>query len=156
MINGPGWARDANLLYVEWCTGEQELYNMTIDPHQVTNIVESTDLTIVNSLSHLVAHLGKCSGHSCYVLEEYFVGGEQSLISRRLTSREEIQKSVRDRLPCHNPPNMSACDLATGRKLFAIDLPVPEPFQFGFPFSDGEEVPTELMNVWRQHEHYFY
>ena len=93
MINGPGWARDANLLYVEWCTGEQELYNMTIDPHQVTNIVESTDLTIVNSLSHLVAHLGKCSGHSCYVLEEYFVGGEQSLISRRLT---KVDKSGGD------------------------------------------------------------
>ena len=156
VINGPGWARDANLLYVEWCTGEQELYNMTIDPHQVTNIVESTDLTVVNSLSHLVAHLGKCSGHSCYVLEEYFVGGEQSIISRRLGSHEEIQRSIRDLLPCHNPPNMSAYDVATGRKLFAIDLPVPEPFQFGFPFSDEDEVPTEVINVWRQYEHYFH
>ena len=42
VINGPKdipGATNANLLYVKWCTGEQELYNMTNDPDQVHNLV---------------------------------------------------------------------------------------------------------------------
>ena len=156
VINGPGFARNTNLLYVEWCTGEQELYNMTVDPHQVSNIMAKADLNTLNRLSHLVADLGKCRGRGCYDLERIHLEEDYSLFGRRLRSREEIRRAIRGRLPCHNPPNMSADDMVVGRKPFAVGLPVPEPFQFGFPFSDGDEVPADIMDLWRRYEHYFH
>ena len=155
LINGPGWAIDLNLLYVEWCTGEQELYNMTDDPHQMNNIVASFDLWKVSRLSHIVAHLGSCRGRSCHDLEADHFSEEYS-IDRRLKTREEMKKTIRDRLPCHYPTNMSEFDFAVGRKRFAVDLSVPEPFQFGFPFSDGDEVSPAMMALWKQYEHYFH
>ena len=89
VVNGPGWAIDANLLYVEWCTSEQELYNMTVDPHQARNIVESTDLGLVNNLSHLLAGLGECKGSSCYRLDPDSFGGKHVSAGRKLTNRED-------------------------------------------------------------------
>ena len=33
VINGSDWAENANWLYVEWCTGEKELYNSGVNLH---------------------------------------------------------------------------------------------------------------------------
>ena len=156
VVNGPGCAIDANLLYVEWCTGEQELYNMTVDPHQVSNIVESTDLELINNLSRLLAGLGDCEGSSCYEFAPDRLEGDYKSVYRQLRSREDIKVAIRERLPCHNPPNMSAYDVSVGRKLFAANLPVPEPFHFGFPYSDDEEVPRDMLELWKEYEDYFY
>ena len=41
VINGSDWAENANWLYVEWCTGEKELYNSGVDLHQVYNQIDS-------------------------------------------------------------------------------------------------------------------
>ena len=51
---------------------------------------------------------------------------------------------------------MSSADTSLGRKQFAVGLHVPEPFTFGFPYSDGDAVSDDLMEIWRAYEHYFY
>ena len=129
---------------------------MTVDPHQARNIVESTDLGLVNNLSHLLAGLGERKGSSCYRLDPDSFGEEHVSAGRKLTNREDIKDAIRDRLPCHNPPNMIAIDLALGRKFFAANLPEPELFHFGFPYSDGDEVPQDMLDLWEEHEHSFY
>mmetsp|Transcript_10199 Transcript_10199/g.21875 ORF Transcript_10199/g.21875 Transcript_10199/m.21875 type:complete len:673 (-) Transcript_10199:873-2891(-) len=185
VIHGPSdWASEANLLYVEWCTGEQELYNMTVDPHQIHNLAVATDytstkpenkfkavadpngiLTLLDRLSRLVTVLGDCKGSECYEL-----GGEHlnSLIddnvnanssTKRALTMESMQSSIRNRIPCHNPFNMTTNlgnNINLRRKSFAYDMPVPEPFVHGFPFSDGDNVDEGLLQIWNKYEHYFH
>lgn len=185
VIRGPAnWASEANLLYVEWCTGEQELYNMAADPHQIHNLAVATDdtgtkpenksmaavdtneiLPLLDRLSRLVTVLGDCKGSECYEL-----GGEHlySLTddkvndkssTKRILTMESMQSSIRSRIPCHNPINMttgSGNNINLRRKSFAYDMPVPEPFVHGFPFSDGDNVDEELLQIWNEYEHYFH
>jgi hypothetical protein len=34
-----------------------------------------------------------------------------------------------------------------------MDLPVPDPFASGFPFSDGDIIPDDLLKIWwEEHE----
>ena len=177
VVNGPSdWNNGADLLYVEWCTGEQELYNMTADPHQARNLVDPAFLETITSFDHdnifpllhklnkVLSKLGDCVGSECYQLEDDHF--EQSLIdeqistsnSRRtlLSTIEHMKSSIRNRIPCHNPPNMTASNINQRRKFFAYDLPVPYPFQNGFPFSDGTDVDEDLLKTWNDYEHYFH
>mmetsp|Transcript_5435 Transcript_5435/g.11837 ORF Transcript_5435/g.11837 Transcript_5435/m.11837 type:complete len:618 (-) Transcript_5435:645-2498(-) len=156
IVNGPGWAKGADLLYVEWCTGEQELYNMTVDRHQVDNIVGRTNLILLYRMSRLLARLGDCKGFGCYDLDMFSASKEAVAPGRELMTLDAMKASIRNRIPCHNPPNMTSGDTSLGRKQFAVGLHVPEPFAFGFPYSDGDAVSDELMEVWRKYEHYFY
>lgn len=186
VINGPeGWASEANLLYVEWCTGEQELYNMTVDPHQVNNMMSAADdaslvepggiLPLLHELSKLLAVLGDCKGPECYELP---VGGDHDHDSameeeedddddahdvsatKQDPTLESMQSAIRSRIPCHNPVNTTSSDsryaVNLRRKPFAYDLPIPEPFEFGFPFSDGDDIGEQLSEIWNEYEHYFY
>mmetsp|Transcript_12306 Transcript_12306/g.22064 ORF Transcript_12306/g.22064 Transcript_12306/m.22064 type:complete len:631 (-) Transcript_12306:36-1928(-) len=168
VVNGPSdWAGQADWLYVEWCTGEQEFYNMTSDPYQtrnlaVSSVVDSDDnlLRLLHRLSRLLGNLGNCRGSECHEMnqsfelpmDEYFVSSEH----RMLHSLDELQASIRNKFPCFNPPNMTKVDINLGRKSFAVDLHVPEPFAFGFPFSDEEYVPESLLQVWEEYRHYFH
>ena len=154
---------------------------MTVDPHQVHNLavpavtvtagIESVttfdpdkNLPLLNKLSRLLATLGDCEGSECYE-----IGGEhlESLIDdndeisskRRTLTLEFMQESIRNRIPCHNPPNMTTgpgININQRRKQFAYDLPVPEPFTYGFPFSDGDNVGEDLLQIWTEYEHYFH
>mmetsp|Transcript_5982 Transcript_5982/g.12525 ORF Transcript_5982/g.12525 Transcript_5982/m.12525 type:complete len:634 (+) Transcript_5982:81-1982(+) len=166
VIDGPSdWASEANLLYVEWCTGEQELYNMTVDPHQVHNLVtHGIELPLLLKLSRLLATLGDCAGAECYE-----IGGEHRIwlvddydeISRksRTLTLESIQDTIRNRISCHNPPNMAmgpGININQRRKAFAYGLFVPAPFTHGFPFSDGDNVGDDLLKIWDEYEHYFH
>lgn len=184
VINGPSEEGfDANLLYVEWCTGEQELYNMTVDPHQVENLLvrsfaatpsnqsaTSSDpgklLPLLHRLSLLVARLGDCKGSGCYEFEGNHLESA-SIDSSHHDGKEVngtdflefIQSSIRNRIPCHNPPNMTTApgiNTNQRRKPFAYDLHIPEPFTFGFPFSDGDNVGEDLLRIWAAYEHYFH
>ena len=47
VINGSDWAENANWLYVEWCTGEKELYHTQVDLYQVYNQIDS--IYIINT-----------------------------------------------------------------------------------------------------------
>lgn len=170
VIDGPSeTASLANLLYVEWCTGEQELYNMTVDPHQIYNLVSPIGsemhgnisetisnhndiLPLVHRLSKLLAKLGDCVGSECYDLanEDFELSLDQGYSStvKRALSFESMQSFIKNRIPCHDPVNIQT-PIVDGR-------PIPAPFTFGFPFSDEEQVGEDLLQIWETVEHYFF
>lgn len=53
--------------YVEYSTGERELYDLTADPHQLQNSVQSADPALVRSLADRLHQLARCSGAACQV-----------------------------------------------------------------------------------------
>ena len=142
---------------------------MTVDPHQIYNLASSADamahgnksktssnrddiLHLLQSLSKLLAKLGDCIGSECYDLssEQFELTFDQifSTDVKRTLSLESMQSSIKNRIPCHNPTNI--------RKPFANGRPIPEPFTYGFPFSDEEDVGEHLLQIWEAFEHYFY
>ena len=91
------------------------------------------------------------------------------------SSFESIQDRIRERIPCYNPPsfhdtaaaaaaaaaavdnnNRLHSDQNIGRKLYAYNRYVPEPFTDGFPFSDGDDVGEDLLKIWSEYEHYLH
>lgn len=185
IVNGPGWATGANWLYVEWCTGEQEFYNLTEDPHQVYNLAshsrttkaskttitkEAVDSRLLYRLSRLLAWMGDCQGVGCHSLgneawssfkEDGIDGVEGSMGEWETSMLTPLRKTMRNRIQCFNPPNWTAMKdspaiMELGRKPYSVGLPVPEPFVFGFPFSDGDVVPDELIALWEETYQYYF
>jgi hypothetical protein len=176
IINGPSrWARNSNWLYVEWCTGEIEFYNVTNDPHQTKNLAVSTTfvsnddgrdlLCLFRRLNRILSKLGVCNGGECHEhldhplddpAYEIFRATNVSRNYGRRHLMDDLQTSIRNRIPCYNPSNMTKTDRNFGRKPFAYDLYVSEPFEFGFPFSDEEQVPESLLVTWEDYRHYFH
>jgi arylsulfatase A-like enzyme len=68
----PGWrgVRTRSHLYVEYATGEQELYDMRTDQYQLENLAGAADPALLAALSRLTAALGSCSGTECHRLED--------------------------------------------------------------------------------------
>ena len=60
-------ANDA--LYVEYDTGERELYNLRKDPYQLTNIAQGADKTQLRAFSRQLDALSSCAGPSCQTAE---------------------------------------------------------------------------------------
>ena len=145
VINGSDWAENANWLYAEWCTGEKEFYDSGVDPHQIYNLINTTDPKLLSQLSTLVSKLGDCVAEDCYNIDFKSIALEAQDMS---VSRKS------DRLKCFNPPDLPGVPLR--RRPWAYDLPVPEPFVNGFPFADSDQVPEEVMEVWEQYKTYFY
>ncbi|UPL03167.1 hypothetical protein LCI18_014101 [Fusarium solani-melongenae] len=55
-------------LYVMWCTGEAELYDLVNDPYEMTNLINSTSKRIKqtrNRLNALVLYMKSCGEDSC-------------------------------------------------------------------------------------------
>ncbi|KAF4452188.1 arylsulfatase precursor [Fusarium austroafricanum] len=55
-------------LYIMWCTGESELYDIIDDPYKMTNLINSTDKRIQqtrNRLNALVLYMKSCGVDSC-------------------------------------------------------------------------------------------
>jgi hypothetical protein len=212
IINGPfeDWSVNSNWLYVEWCTGEIEFYNVTNDPHQTKNLavsslvagskgdVEDGDdvdlIPLFRRLSHLLSKLGTCSGVECHQFHQRDHTWEQKFLVHESKQNRtgvqlllhELQALIRtnNRLRCYNPYNVATTTSTTattntttttttttqrrrennnnfmknknlGRKPFAYDLFVPEPFEHGFIFSDEEEISETLLDVWEKYRHYF-
>jgi arylsulfatase A-like enzyme len=57
-------------VYVEYGTGERELYDLARDPHQLDNVVESADPALVEALAARLAQLRTCAGGACRRLED--------------------------------------------------------------------------------------
>ncbi len=57
--------RTKEYLYVEYETGEKELYDLKKDPYQLQNIAVTADSSLLQKLSKQVADLKGCSGDSC-------------------------------------------------------------------------------------------
>lgn len=61
--------RGNDALYVEYDTGERELYNLRKDPYQLTNIAQGTDKTQLRAFSRQLDTLSSCAGPSCQTAE---------------------------------------------------------------------------------------
>jgi arylsulfatase A-like enzyme len=62
--------RTAAWTYIEYGTGERELYDLAHDPHQLDNVVETTDPALVADLAARLAELRLCGGAECRRLED--------------------------------------------------------------------------------------
>jgi arylsulfatase A-like enzyme len=63
-IRTPEWS------YVEYGTGERELFDLARDPHQLDNVVETADPALVAALAGRLAELRTCAGAECRRLED--------------------------------------------------------------------------------------
>ena len=142
VINGSDWALNANWMYAEWCTGEKEFYNVSIDPHQIHNTVDELDPMLIKNLSSLVETLGKCAGKSCKNIDL------NNLKSGSINS---------DSLRCFNPPDMPSHNIAEGGDiLMNSDLSelslqpdtCSSVLSDGLPYSDSDFAPPHVLEVW--------
>jgi N-acetylglucosamine-6-sulfatase len=69
--------RTARWSYVEYGSGERELYDLANDPHQLDNVVERADPDLVAALSWRLAALAGCGGRSCRELEDLPLSNDQ-------------------------------------------------------------------------------
>ncbi len=58
--------RSADYLYVEYETGERELYDLRSDPYQLNNLAASTDAAVLKRFAAWLAALKTCRGESCW------------------------------------------------------------------------------------------
>jgi len=61
--------RTKDYLYVEYNTGERELYDLTHDPYELENLVSTADPALLKRLSSWLAELRRCAGASCRAAE---------------------------------------------------------------------------------------
>ncbi|MEQ8397769.1 sulfatase [Thalassobaculum sp.] len=60
--------------YVEYATGECELYDLTADPHQLANMAATADPAFLKELAQRAAELANCAGANCREIEDAPVG----------------------------------------------------------------------------------
>ena len=57
--------RTADYTYVEYQTGEIELYDLRSDPAQLQNLAKSADSALLQALAEWLARLSACKGMTC-------------------------------------------------------------------------------------------
>jgi N-acetylglucosamine-6-sulfatase len=62
--------RTRDALYVEYATGERELYDLARDPAQLENAIGSADAARLAALAGRVTALRSCAGARCRALED--------------------------------------------------------------------------------------
>ena len=62
--------RTKDYTFVQYGSGERELYDLRRDPHQLENIAGQADSAVVRRLSTWLAALAKCSGSQCERVED--------------------------------------------------------------------------------------
>jgi len=67
-LRTPQWS------YVEYGSGERELYDLQLDPHQLSNIVDEVSPALPAALSRRLAGLAQCAGELCRELEDLPLG----------------------------------------------------------------------------------
>ncbi|MBI3915371.1 MAG: sulfatase-like hydrolase/transferase [Chloroflexi bacterium] len=55
--------------YVEYTTGEKELYDLKADPYELQNLAAKADANLLKILAARLAELRKCAGEKCRVIE---------------------------------------------------------------------------------------
>ncbi len=61
--------RTTDYTYVEYVTGEKELYDLKNDPYQLQNLASKADTTLLKQLSARLAELRKCAAATCRTVE---------------------------------------------------------------------------------------
>jgi N-acetylglucosamine-6-sulfatase len=59
-----------SFVYIEWGTGDRELYDLREDPYETRNVYSRADTAIVESLEDRLAALEMCSGKGCRDAED--------------------------------------------------------------------------------------
>jgi N-acetylglucosamine-6-sulfatase len=69
---GMGWnaVRTAHWKYVEWDDGERELYDLAVDPWELTNLFSTGDTALVPGLAAQLHALMTCAGTGCWAVED--------------------------------------------------------------------------------------
>lgn len=62
--------RTQRYLYVEYATGERELYDLETDPHELNSLHDSADPALISALRSRLDALRDCSGHECRAAED--------------------------------------------------------------------------------------
>lgn len=62
--------RTLDYLYVEYATGEKELYDLKNDPDQLQNLAAKTDAAVLAKLVARLAKLKKCAAAACRAAED--------------------------------------------------------------------------------------
>ena len=62
--------RTSDMMYVEYGSGERELYDLRADPFQIDNTVGDADPALVAALSERLAALARCTADECRRLED--------------------------------------------------------------------------------------
>jgi arylsulfatase A-like enzyme len=62
--------RSADSLYVEYGSGERELYDLQADPFQIDNVIRKADPAMVATLSERLTALASCAAEQCRELED--------------------------------------------------------------------------------------
>jgi N-acetylglucosamine-6-sulfatase len=76
--------RTRELVYVEYGSGERELYDLAQDPHQLANLADEADPVLVSALSARVVELAECTSARCRELEDLpLIAGEPSQVAVR-------------------------------------------------------------------------
>jgi len=57
-------------LYVEYDSGERELYDLAADPNQLDNLAAETDPRLIERLSARLTELTRCEGGGCRMAED--------------------------------------------------------------------------------------
>ena len=63
--------------YVEYGSGERELYDLARDPHQLDNMIDRADPDLLAMLSWRLAELAGCAGQGCRDLEDLPLRNDQ-------------------------------------------------------------------------------
>lgn len=77
MATGPGVLRTPDLrairtdryIYIEYETGETEMYDLQADPYELTNIAATADPAVIQSFSARLAAMSTCGGAACLAAE---------------------------------------------------------------------------------------
>ncbi|MFN6571269.1 sulfatase-like hydrolase/transferase, partial [Dendronalium sp. ChiSLP03b] len=62
--------RAEDYTYIEYETGEKELYNIKQDPYQLDNLASTADPTLLKQLADQLSRLRTCKADSCRAIEE--------------------------------------------------------------------------------------
>ena len=68
--------RTANNLYVEYASGERELYDLNDDPFELENLIGRGDQGLIQALSARLAAMSVCTGEMCRTVEDAPLPGE--------------------------------------------------------------------------------
>jgi N-acetylglucosamine-6-sulfatase len=61
--------RTTEAVYVEYDSGERELYDLRVDPYQLDNLANNADPTLIDRFSTRLAELARCAGDTCQTAE---------------------------------------------------------------------------------------
>jgi arylsulfatase A-like enzyme/dienelactone hydrolase len=86
--------RTKDYLYVEYVTGERELYELTKDPQQLQNSHASADPALRSRLSVQLEELKRCAGESCRQAESVAVADAPALPTDQAGAPVSVRRDV--------------------------------------------------------------